>query len=422
MDFAYVNPIKLITDKDFYFKAKDEVTDNASSRFNESYAKAYAATIEKKIHLKDYDFRTGNKFYYSPSSNEYVNITYEKYNDYDYRDNKEMDEKIEKLIKSSTSLYLSNKKSSFNEGMYKYSCILKDTATVRAIDMRVFIKNGVMHEITSAYDTTIGMQGWARDFMDSFSPLDSVIGKNIFENKFSSLLNDLTSTDTLVKQRANTSITSVGVQKAYAEDFVKFISSDKINKVSEDSRAQLFVNGGTLESERIIEPYKKLYTQYTDSFYLQLCLLKGMAYLKTQTARNEFYNLLMSEPPLVGADNTVSDVFEVLHDSMELCKVLPGMLTLTKYDEYKDAVYSLMAEMVNKKLIPSTVYASQRESILLDANLALKRYTPASSKAKTSGDEGILIILKRLHVSWPKVSKEVSMVYLTIIFTKVQGI
>lgn len=390
MDFAYVNPIKLITDKDFYFKAKDEVTDNASSRFNESYAKAYAATIEKKDSLKkDYDFRTGNKFYYSPSSNEYVNITYEKYNDYDYRDNKEMDEKIEKLIKSSTSLYLSNKKSSFNEGMYKYSCILKDTATVRAIDMRVFIKNGVMHEITSAYDTTIGMQGWARDFMDSFSPLDSVIGKNIFENKFSSLLNDLTSTDTLVKQRANTSITSVGVQKAYAEDFVKFISSDKINKVSEDSRAQLFVNGGTLESERIIEPYKKLYTQYTDSFYLQLCLLKGMAYLKTQTARNEFYNLLMSEPPLVGADNTVSDVFEVLHDSMELCKkFFPGMLTLTKYDEYKDAVYSLMAEMVNKKLIPSTVYASQRESILLDANLALKRYTPASSKAKTSGDEG----------------------------------
>src|SRR6185312_3709560 len=46
--FAYTNPIKEITDRDFYFKAKDEVTDNSLSRFNEAYAKAYEATKTKK--------------------------------------------------------------------------------------------------------------------------------------------------------------------------------------------------------------------------------------------------------------------------------------------------------------------------------------------------------------------------------------
>ncbi len=396
-DFVYVNPIKLITDKDFYFKAKDEVTDNALSRFNESYAKAYEATRAKKDTVrKDYDFRTGNKFYYSPSSNEYVNITYEKYNDYDYRDSKELDEKIGKIISSSTSLFVTHKSSSYKDGFYKYNCILKDTATSRAIDMRVFIRNGLMHEISTAYDTTIGVKGWAKDFMDSFTPFDSVIGKNIFENKFTTLLNDLASSDTLVRQRANASINSVGIQKVFADEFVKFISSEKINLVNEDSRAQLFVNGGTMESEKIIVPYKNLYKQYTDSFYIQLCLLKGLAYLKTQNARTEFFNLLMNETPLVGADNTVSDVFEVLHDSLELCKkFFPAMLVLTKYEEYKDAVYSLMADMVNKKLIPPASYLLQKESILLDANLALKRYNPASIKTSSGNDQGSFDYLEK---------------------------
>ena len=60
----------------------------------------------------------------------------------------------------------------------------------------------------------------------------------------------------------------------------------------------------------------------------------------------------MSETPLVGAGNTVNDVFYALHDSLELCeKFFPGMLSLTKYDEYREAVYCLMADLVNKKVI-----------------------------------------------------------------------
>lgn len=389
-DFEYTNPIKEISDKDFYFKAKDEVTDNSLSRFNDAYAKAYEATRTKKDTVKnDFDYRASNKFYYSPSSNEYVNINYEKYNDYDYRDLKKIDEKITKSFTTNTSLIVAKKSASENKDVHEFKYTLKDTATARAIDFRIFFKNGLMQEVSTQYDTTLGLRGWAKDFMESFKPMDTIIGKNIFENKFAKFLDDLTGTDTTLKRMANTSIQgSLGMQKEFGPEFVKFISGPKVGLASEDSRAQLFVNGGTIENDKIIEPYKKLYKQYTDSFYLQLCLVKGLGYLKTQESYNTLYDLLMNETPLVGAEGTVTDVFAPLHDSLELCrKFFPAMLVLTKYDEYKEAVYSLMADMVNKKIITSQAYATQKDAILIDASLALKRYAPASPKTVASANE-----------------------------------
>jgi len=382
-DFTYVNPLKEIADHEFYFKAQDEVTDNALSRFNEAYVRAYEATKTKKDTIKnDYDYRSGSKFYYSPSSNEYVNITYEKYNDYDYLVVGDLQEKTIKNIRNFAGLNSTQIKSSHKEGLYTFESILKDTATNRAIALKIFIKNGIRYDISAPYDTVYGLRGWAKGFMDSFSPKDTVIGKNIFENKFKLLLNDLVSKDTTVKRRADNSVQgTIGMQPPYTTEFISFISGDKLSLVTNESRAQLFVNGGTLESDKIIEPYKKLYKQYTDSFYLQLCLLKGLAYQKTQASYDAFYNLVLMETPLVGAENTIGDVFTALHDSLELCKkFFPGMLSLAKFDEYREPVYSLMADLVNQKILAPQVFTLQKDGILGDANLALKRFNSAGTK------------------------------------------
>ncbi len=387
IDFEHINTIKEITDKPYSFKAKDEVTDNALSKFNDSYLKAYnEATANKKDKKdnKDYDFKSNNKVYYSPSSNEYVNITFEKYNDYDYRNFKEMDTKIATSIKNTTSMLMCKKITTTKNGVYTYKFTLKDTATARAIDGKLIFKNGTMYDIsTCPYDTIVGLKGWTKDFFESFTPTDTVIGKDIFINKYQILLDDLCSNDTVIRQQANNSlVNSLSMQKEFTNDFLKFIQSNKLNLVNEESRAQLFVNGGTIATEKIIEPYKTLYKQYTDSFYLQLCLLKGLAYLKTPTSFNTFLNLVTTETPLVGNENTVNDIFSVLNDSLELCKnFFPAMYALTKYEEYKTAVYNLLTNLVDKKLIAPNIYLMQKDNILADANLALKRYNPSNSKS-----------------------------------------
>ncbi|MCE3229341.1 MAG: lipoprotein [Bacteroidetes bacterium] len=384
-DFELVNKVKEVSDHDYAFKAMDEVSDNAMSRFNETYAKEYNKAMVKKEKKEekyfDYNYKASTKAYFSPSSNEYVNISYEKFNDYDYRTVKDFEEFIINNIKDMNSMVPTQIKTSTKDGIYKFTTIVRDTATRRAIDLRIFVKNGIRYEISAPYDTTIGLKNWTKGFMDSFVPKDTVIGKNIFENKFSKLLDDLVSNDTLVRKQANLSFQGeVSMQKVYADDIIKFISDKRIDKANEDTKALLFVNAGTLENEKIIAPYKTLYKQYTDSFYLQLCLLKGLAYLKTQNSFNTFQSLLMSEVPLVGNESTVSDVFAALNDSLELCKnFFPGMLSLTRYDEYKPAVYSLLASLINKKIIAPAAFTSQKEAILADANLALKRFNPNKS-------------------------------------------
>ncbi len=387
IDFEHINTIKEITDNAYAFKAKDEVTENAYSRFNDAYLKAYnEATANKKVKSNnlDYDFKTNSKVYYSPSSNEYVNITFEKYNDYDYRNFKEIDAKIATTIKNTTSMYMCKKNTTTSNGVYTYKFTLKDTATARAIDTKIIFKNGTMYNIaTPPYDTLVGLKGWTKGFFESFTPKDTVIGKNVFDNKYQQLLDDLCSNDTVIRQRANNSLlNSLSMQKEYTADFLKFIQSNKLSLVNDDSRAQLFVNGGTIQSEKIIEPYKNIYKQYTDSFYLQLCLLKGLAYLKTPLSYNTFLNLVTNETPLVGNENTVNDIFSVLNDSLELCKnFFPSMYALTKYEEYKTAVYILLSNLIDKKLISPNIYLMQKDNILADANLALKRYNTSGNKS-----------------------------------------
>lgn len=393
-DFNYVNSMKEIRDESFHFKAMDEVSDNAQSRFNTRYAAAYKEATRDSKKDKDespWDFKSNSKYYYSPSSNEYVNIIYEKYNDYDYRNPSKITERIVKNIQKSSGMLATRQSSTFQDSLYVFRTILRDTATVRAIDMRIFIKTGVMYEITAPFDTTIGLRGWTKGFMDSFRPTDTVPGKTVFVNKFSSLLDDLISSDTALRRRADLSLrNSLEVQKDYLDQFINFVSSDKINKVNEESRAQLFVNGGTMESDRIIAPYKQLYKHYTDSFYLQLCLLKGLAYQKTQASYNAFYELLTSEVPLVGSENTVGDIFLVLHDSLELSRrFFPGLLSLTRYDEYRESVYSLMADLVNKKLIQPQSYLIQKDAILADAVLALKRYNSSNTRSGSTAQEAM---------------------------------
>lgn len=384
-DFVSTQPIKEITDKELSFIAMDEVSDNSASRFNELFAKELAKEKgdeqlkrEKERSRFDFDYRTERKAYYSPSSNEYVNIVYEKFNKYDMRTHKEFEEILEKNVRNVNSITVSQKKITKEKDLYTYEAVLKDTATSRALAFKMLVKGGTRYEICTPFDTTLGLRGWTKGFFESFRLKDTVIGTDITRNKFNELVTDLCGTDTVKRREANHSVqNSISMQKAYLQDFLSLINSDKFKLINEDSRAQLLVNGGTLENDGIIVPYKKMYKQYSDSFYLQLSLLKGLALLKTQNSYNAFAELLNTEAPLVGEESLVKDVFNVLQDSIELCKkFFPSFFVLTKYDEYRGPVYSLLAQLVDKKILGPNIYLSNKENILADAHLAQKRYNP----------------------------------------------
>jgi hypothetical protein len=164
------------------------------------------------------------------------------------------------------------------------------------------------------------------------------------------------------------------------------VTGPQFAMINEDSRAQLLVNGGTLGDDRIIQPYIKLYEQYSDSFYLQLCVLKGLGCTKTKKGFEAFAKLLTAKPPLVGEETAIADIFSVLADSIQLCRdFFPQMLGLCRYEEYRNPVYGLLATMVNAQLVTGERYTASRRQILEDADLALKRYNPSVRPPGTDG-------------------------------------
>ncbi|MBS1651556.1 MAG: TraB/GumN family protein [Bacteroidetes bacterium] len=402
-DFDYLNPLKEIKDKELYFSAIDEVSETPQSKFNELYASALEKVKikRKEDSYSDYDSKMKSKLYYSPSSNEYVSILFEKYNDYEFQSKKEFEKILHKNI-SRLGMIVGKFKTAFANNVYSYSVTLKDTATSRALDIYVLLKNGTRYEYSAPYDTTVGYNGWQKKFINSFKIKDTLIGKSLFDYKYDKLLNDLVSTDTSVAQKASNSIlNSVSTQKEYATDFIKFLSNNNFSKVNEATRAQLLVNGGLMKSDAIVDAYKNTYKQYTDSFYIQLCVLKGLAYLKSKASFNAFLDLLTDDPPLIGDANAVSDVLLVLNDSLELCKnYFPLMYSLTKYDEYKTSVYNILTDLLENDYITPKAYKSQKDNILADANLALKRYK------NTAGKPGVLTEDYKDFESLDKTSKE----------------
>ena len=376
VDFKHLNPLRKIKDKDCYFTAIDEVSDDEPSRFNEAYAVELAKSrLTADTADNPFEYKNASKLYYSPSTNEYVNVYYERFNGYDFRDKKEFVLGLKRTIRQATGGWLSHEQEHWTEGMLHYSCMVKDTATRRALLMKVMVKNSHLWELTVPVDTVLGLKGWAKSFYESFMPVDSMPTKDLFTSNFEQLLKDLAGNDTTLRNRSAVALkNAITIRPEFLPSLNRLLLSPQLANINEESKALLFVNAGAARDNSIIEPFQKLYTQYTDSFYLQISLLKGLAYAKTAKTYATFKTLLLKETPLIGNSDMVDDVFQPLHDSLPLCKdFFPSLLQLCKYDEYREAVYSLLADLVHQKLLAPDIYLAQREQILADANLSLKR-------------------------------------------------
>ncbi|MGE0567458.1 MAG: TraB/GumN family protein [Bacteroidia bacterium] len=390
-DFHYEHPIKQIVDPDIFFKTKDEVSESPRSRFNEEYVKIYNKIKDslgaKKVKPVDFDYYVNTKYYYSPSSHEYVEIFYERYNDYDYKSKDEFIKGIEYTLGANLSMYLENKKLIEKDGTLTYSFDMKDTATSRAIKCKVLVRGGAVYQVKTPYDTILGLKGWADSFFNSFELSDSIIGKNIFVSKFDQLLNDLISSDTAVKRRASHTVNNTIVfQKEYANSMVKFIKEGNIEKLNTETKAQIFVNAGIMHDDIIVDTFKELYDKYEDSTFLQLSIIKGLAYCRTKNAYSAIKELLLKNAPVVGSVDVVNDVFKVMHDSLDLCcHMYPEVLKIVNYDEYREPVLKLLNLLVRNNLIKPEKYSSALNDIVKEANIELRRFNAAAmGKSKTN--------------------------------------
>ncbi len=385
MDFKHINELKTVTDHDLAFTVTDEMVPEDRNQVQDALTGFYQAIQkekESKLISTSFNYDSKSKSYYSPSSGEHVNIDYEKYNDYDYRDPETYWNDLQQRIKLNGSFIVSKSVLSKTGKTETLDMILKDTACSNIIKRKYILKDGLLFCLSAVCDSTIGTTGWTNEFLKTFKHKDTSFTKPIFENKVSLLLKDLTSSDTTLRYAAKQSLSTIVINKKFSKTVIDFIKSAEFFKLDEESRAMLLVNGGTLEDEGILPVYKTLYDHYEDSSYMQVCVIKGLGFLRTQNSYNTIYDLLKNKTPLTGSEENITDVLSPLYDSLNLCaNYFPGLFTLSAFEEYKTPVFKLFADMVIREIIPTSKYQPNLTVLITEAGNELKRYNTTANKA-----------------------------------------
>ncbi len=391
-DFKHINEMKTITDHKYSFVVKDEMVPEDRNYLDEALEGFYE-NIEKeknsKNHSTDFDYHSKSKTYYSPSSGEHVNIDYEKFNDYDYRNPDEIWENVKRNTNNNASFIITNTSLKKENGITTFDMVLKDTACTNILKRKYILKDGLLFCLTAICDSVNGTTGWTDSFLKSFTPKDTIFSKPLFELKTASLLKNLSSPDSSLRYAAKQSLAGNLIEKKSASVIIDYLKTPEFLKLDEDSRATILVNSGDLKDEKMIPVYKNLYATYEDSSYMQICLIKGLGYLRTQSSYNTIYDLLKNKTPLTGDESNISDIISPLYDSLELCSgFFPGLFSLSTFEEYKNPMFRLFSDLVIRGLAPPAKYAANVPVLLTDASNELKRYnTSAGKSSKTNYEE-----------------------------------
>ncbi|MBC7864165.1 MAG: hypothetical protein IAF38_14405, partial [Bacteroidia bacterium] len=378
-DFKFTGNFKDTYDSTMYFTVNDEFSDKEDNLINSLMRRQnlnYYQKKEKKKFDNSYMASYLEKNVYSPSSNENIRIEFRKFNDYRMSQDKDKFWKNEiEYITQNYGLIVKEKKFTESKGAEQYDLLFTDTASTRGIRTRMILKNGVEYVIQGTVDTLSQMSFWMDNYFKSFKPKDSIIGKSPFEDKVKLYLDDLTSKDSSKRNAACNSSQEPEFKKEHLDQLLKFMETPAFRTYSLDLRAKMIWNLGSIKDDKVISYLQKQYPIYSDTASLQFSILSALAGQQKELATKTFLDLLKTETPLTNNNSDIYDMFGPFYDSLEFARSLfPGLLELTKFAEYKPAIYDLLSALVEKDLLKGPAYANQKGILQNEAIYELKRF------------------------------------------------
>jgi hypothetical protein len=337
-----------------------------------SYYSYISDEEEDTSHEREYQ-STG--FVHKPSG-DYVKVSFTKEHKYDQTKNLKnlWDQNIESLLNDS-SLIIHEKIISDSGLVNTMSLKLTDTNSTRMIMTKLIQKHGAIYRLYALTDTIAKGSDFINTFFSSFSPADdTLIGWSIFADKGAMWLNDITHEDSTIRAQARQSVNQVYLDSSHVPGMINIIANPDFKEHDFEFRTNLIQRLGYREHDTIADFLSSLYKQKLDSTKLQFTILKALATQKTSPAIETIKELLNLDVPLTSDKYEVGNIFNILDDSLVLCEMLyPYLLALTRYREYEDYVYELLATLTDSNFIDPVVYADELDIIFRNANDEWKR-------------------------------------------------
>ncbi|CAM4160068.1 TraB/GumN family protein [Zobellia roscoffensis] len=392
-------PFKTVVDTALYFTTKTTVK---PPKFVESSTNYYTGAPK----TKSYD-PFHKKTVYQNENGEAVAMELNKSHDFLMFRNLDSAWALRKKLYAHKKYKIIKETKSSPKGYHELQMTLVDTASTRGILVKNILKGGLLYELKAVVDTIEKPGSFISEFFDNFIPKDTVIGRNLFEDKVPEFFSALETNDSI----ALDGYRFIKFEPKHAQALKKHISEFDLNKGERQIQLHLIRELAELKDVDLAEFYKNFYAKSYNNSTAQAVLLQEIAKKSNDASTKLLLELMETDLPLLSNTFNISLIFKPYRENLELAKKLyPNLLDYSTIPEYKEPIFSLLAELLIKDIIKPKLYKKYRTQILNDAKTLIKRqlgrdlsnshndfYNPRTSRSNTSLLEDYVTLLYPYH-------------------------
>lgn len=331
-------------------------------------------------------YRTlSRQFVYSASTGELVNVYMTRYH-YFYHEkhiDSLWDRRIKANLENNFSIYKEVRRTEAE--WQTLDLHYTDTASIRVIRAKWYVRGRMSWCIAACYDTINGQSPFVKSFFDHFRPFDTFSYPTIFTRRTDSLLQMMRSADSATRAASRKWTNYIQLSPQHVPLVINEIGVNSKDRSSMAYRIALIESLGKVHHPDILPSFKRLYIQSGDTAALQVAILKALASQHTTEAARLYADLLMEETPLTQDESDGAEIIEALLDSLPVNKVvMPQLLELLRYPDYRSPVLSVLSGLLDSNLIKPEEYAMYRKSLTLELRDGLKRLKSEETKVSQS--------------------------------------
>ena len=256
------------------------------------------------------------------------------------------------------------------EGYQEMQLTLTDTASTRGILIKNIIKEGLLYELKAVVDTIESPSLFVTEFFENFKPKDTVIGRDILENKVPDFFAALRKNDSIVLDGHR----YLKFNKTHVDSLQHYIANHDFSPAMRQIQSYLILQLGQLKDVDATDFYRRFYTKSYNNSTAQAMVLQSISQKSDEASTELLLELMAGDLPLLSNTFHISYIFAPYREDSSLAKKLfPELLQYSTIGEYKAPIFSLLAKLVAESKIRPKVYKKYKSQILNDAKIQLKR-------------------------------------------------
>ncbi|WP_178991168.1 TraB/GumN family protein [Winogradskyella schleiferi] len=347
------------------------VNSNAKAPAPNPYSYNYSGSQKPK----DYE-ETIKETTYSTNANEQISVSRTKFHDLQMFHNvdslwKDLEHKVNygaHYYNEAKGFKISNRSSNKKDNIYTNSFSYTDSASAKKVLVKNILKEGVLFELKTLVDSISGPSKFVTEFYESFSPKDTLLGKNVLQDKTKQFFKALKANDSLVFE----SYDLVKFKKHNSKAIVSVLKDFKFDKERLNIKSHLVEQLIKIDLKNNLPFIKQLYHDSYSDPQTQTSILEGLLRSNKKENYNIALELMERDLPLGSVGSMFYNYYK--EDSLELkASLFPKILEYSTISEYKQPLYTLLAKVKDSGLVKPKTYKKYKNQLINDGKMEVKR-------------------------------------------------